>query len=120
MRILRGALLTVGIALLFLASCAEQWEPVPILLLGLSGAGLCLVAKAVPEKRKSRRTWGNTNRRQAIKDIPYIMGQKRRIVKMDIDEFIMLPEAPQEPTPCPVCGSEDCTDEVCPLWAGWD
>lgn len=34
MQILRGILLTVGTAIVFLAACATEWEPVPILLMG--------------------------------------------------------------------------------------
>jgi len=51
---------------------------------------------------------------------PFIMGQKTEFVKMDADGALALPDAPQEPAPCPVCGSEGCTGEVCPLWAGRD
>lgn len=40
MQILRGILLTVGIGLVFLAACATEWEPVPMLLMGGSGLAL--------------------------------------------------------------------------------
>lgn len=44
MQILRGVLLTVGAVLVFLAGCATEWEPVPILLMGGSGLALCGIA----------------------------------------------------------------------------
>lgn len=47
MQILRGILLTIGAALVFLAGCATEWEPVPILLMGGSGLALCGIAKGI-------------------------------------------------------------------------
>lgn len=47
MQILRGILLTVGIGLVFLAACATEWEPVPMLLMGGTGLALCGVAKGI-------------------------------------------------------------------------
>ena len=47
MQILRGVLLTVGAALVFLAACATEWEPVPMLLMGGSGLALCGIAGGI-------------------------------------------------------------------------
>ena len=47
MQILRGILLTVGIGLVCLAACATEWEPVPILLMGVTGLALCGVAGGI-------------------------------------------------------------------------
>lgn len=47
MQILRGVLLTVGAALVFLAACATEWEPVPILLMGGTGLALCGIAGGI-------------------------------------------------------------------------
>lgn len=44
MQILRGILLTVGAAMVFLAACATEWEPIPILLMGGTGLALCGIA----------------------------------------------------------------------------
>lgn len=44
MQILRGILLTVGTAMVFLAACATEWEPVPMLLMGGTGLALCGIA----------------------------------------------------------------------------
>lgn len=47
MQILRGILLTVGIGLVFLAACATEWEPAPILLMGGGGLALCGIAGGI-------------------------------------------------------------------------
>ena len=47
MQILRGILLTVGTAMVFLAACATEWEPVPIMLMGGSGLALCGIAGGI-------------------------------------------------------------------------
>lgn len=47
MQILRGILLTVGTAMVFLAACATEWEPVPILLMGGTGLALCGIAGGI-------------------------------------------------------------------------
>ena len=47
MQILRGILLAVGTAMVFLAACATEWEPVPILLMGGTGLALCGVAGGI-------------------------------------------------------------------------
>lgn len=47
MRILRGILLAVGTAIVFLAACATEWEPVPILLMGGTGLALCGIAGGI-------------------------------------------------------------------------
>ena len=44
MQILRGILLAVGAAMVFLAGCATEWEPIPILLMGGTGLALCGIA----------------------------------------------------------------------------
>lgn len=44
MRIVRGVMLCIGIVLVFVASCADEWEPVHILLAGGAGLGLCWAA----------------------------------------------------------------------------
>lgn len=55
MRIVRGVMLCIGIVLVFLASCADQWNPGYILTTGGIGLGLCLVAKLLPEEIRGRR-----------------------------------------------------------------
>ena len=59
MRILRGILLTVGTAMVFLAACATEWEPVPILLVGGTGLALCGIAGGMGKKSKGKRGSGN-------------------------------------------------------------
>lgn len=44
MQILRGILLAVGADMVFLAGCATEWEPIPILLMGGTGLVLCGIA----------------------------------------------------------------------------
>lgn len=65
MRIVRGALVFVGIVLVFLASCSSEWEPRPILLMGGIGLGLCGIAAVLPEEFKERRKkpWYDSDRR---------------------------------------------------------
>ena len=55
MQILRGVLLTVGAALVFLAACATEWEPVPILLMGGSGLALCGICLLYTSPRRPAR-----------------------------------------------------------------
>lgn len=50
MRILRGVMLGVGLVMVFLAACADQWEPGRILAVGFIGLGLCAAGKLLPEK----------------------------------------------------------------------
>ena len=44
MRIVRGMMLCIGIVLVFVASMADEWEPVHILMTGGAGLGLCWTA----------------------------------------------------------------------------
>lgn len=55
MRVLRGVLAGTGIAMLYLASCASEWEPLPILLLGLSGLALFCTARALPDRVRAKK-----------------------------------------------------------------
>ena len=59
MQILRGILLTVGTAMVFLAACATEWKPVPILLMGGTGLALCGIAGGMGKKSKGKRGSGN-------------------------------------------------------------
>lgn len=68
MQILRGILLAVGTAMVFLAACATEWEPVPVLLMGGTGLALCGVAKGIKiaagragTRRGGREEAGSTN-----------------------------------------------------------
>ena len=110
MQILRGILLTVGTAIVFLAACATEWEPLPILLMGGTGLALCGIAGGI--KKAAGRAGTRRGGRKKKDHLHY--GTKKENCQVDIDEFVSLPDAPQEPTPCPVCGSVDCTDEICP------
>lgn len=79
MQILRGILLTVGTAMVFLAACATEWEPVPILLMGGTGLALCGVAKGI---KKAASTCWNTSRRQNLrKNIYFNFTRKGGFVK---------------------------------------
>ena len=62
MHVMRGMMLAVGIALVCLAACANEWNPGPMLLMGGSGLLLCIVAKALPEKWPKRRKTHDTPR----------------------------------------------------------
>ncbi len=55
MRILRGVMLGVGLVMVFLAACADQWEPGRILAVGFIGLGLCAAGKLLPEKLPSKK-----------------------------------------------------------------
>lgn len=66
MQILRGILLTVGIGLVFLAACATEWEPVPMLLMGGTGLALCGVAKGHKKSRRPYSQYGQRRRREII------------------------------------------------------
>ena len=61
MQILRGILLTVGAAMVFLAGCATEWEPIPILLMGGTGLALCGIAGAM---KKAARSGGRREERK--------------------------------------------------------
>lgn len=64
MQILRGILLTVGAVLVLLAGCAEEWEPVPILLMGGTGLALCGIAGGI---KKAAASGANTDSDNAEK-----------------------------------------------------
>lgn len=55
MQAIRGVLAGTGIAMLYLASCASEWKPLPILLLGLSGLALFCVARALPDRVRAKK-----------------------------------------------------------------
>lgn len=55
MRAIRGVLACTGITMLYLASCASEWEPLPILILGLSGLALFCVARALPDRVRAKK-----------------------------------------------------------------
>lgn len=55
MRAIRGVLACTGIAMLYLSSCASEWEPLPILLLGLSGLALFCAARALPDRARAKK-----------------------------------------------------------------
>ena len=65
MQILRGILLTVGTAIVFLAACATEWEPVPILLMGGTGLALCGIAGGIKKAagRAGTRRGGRAQRK---------------------------------------------------------
>ena len=65
MQILRGILLTVGAVLVLLAGCAEEWEPVPILLMGGTGLALCGIAGGIKKAagRAGTRRGGRAQRK---------------------------------------------------------
>lgn len=66
MQILRGVLLTVGAALVFLAACATEWEPVPMLLMGGSGLALCGIAGGIKKAAGRAGTRRGGKRREII------------------------------------------------------
>ena len=49
MRIARGMMLCIGIVLVLMASMADEWEPVHILLAGGTGLALCWTAGKLKE-----------------------------------------------------------------------
>ena len=54
MRAIRGLLTIAGAALFCLAACASEWEPVAVLAFGLSGLGLCCIAKGITVPKRKR------------------------------------------------------------------
>lgn len=55
MRAIRGVLACAGAVLVLLAACASEWEPLPILLLGLSGLALFCAARALPDRARAKK-----------------------------------------------------------------
>lgn len=85
MRIVRGVMLCIGIALVVMASMADEWEPVHILLAGGAGLAMCWTAGKISVETERRRKRWRRNYRQSVTSSLWSLGRAGRTMSKAVD-----------------------------------